>query len=70
MADAIVKAVGFEGEYSFDITRSDGQFKKTASNAKLRKYLSDFQFTPFDVAVKQSVDWFVANYSTARTGNF
>jgi len=68
VADAIVKAVGFEG-YTFDTSRSDGQFKKTASNAKLMKYLGDFQFTPFDVAIKDSVDWFIANYSTARTGN-
>uniref|UniRef100_A0A1D1Z442 GDP-L-fucose synthase n=1 Tax=Anthurium amnicola TaxID=1678845 RepID=A0A1D1Z442_9ARAE len=69
VADAIVKAVGFKGDYTFDTSRSDGQFKKTASNAKLKSYLSDFQFTPFDVAVKESTDWFIANYSTARTGN-
>jgi GDP-L-fucose synthase len=30
----------------FDTTKSDGQFKKTASNAKLRTYLPDFRFTP------------------------
>ncbi|CAO3635052.1 unnamed protein product [Cunninghamella echinulata] len=66
VADAIVKAVGFEGEYSFDTTRADGQFKKTASNDKLKKYLPDFKFTPFDVAVKESVDWFVENYETLR----
>ncbi|KAI9303140.1 hypothetical protein BJ944DRAFT_241716 [Cunninghamella echinulata] len=66
VADAIVKAVGFEGEYSFDTTRADGQFKKTASNDKLKKYLPDFEFTPFDVAVKESVDWFVENYETLR----
>jgi len=31
----------------FDTTKADGQFKKTASNAKLRRYLPGFQFTPF-----------------------
>lgn len=30
----------------FDTTKSDGQFKKTASNAKLRRLLPDFKFTP------------------------
>jgi len=29
----------------FDTSKSDGQFKKTASNSKLRKYLPDFKFT-------------------------
>ncbi|GFR04940.1 GDP-L-fucose synthase, partial [Trichonephila clavata] len=50
----------------FDTTKSDGQHKKTASNEKLRKYKPDFVFTPFKEAVKESVDWFIANYETAR----
>lgn len=29
-----------------DTSKSDGQFRKTASNGKLRKYLPDFKFTP------------------------
>lgn len=32
----------------FDSSKADGQFKKTASNAKLLKYLPDFKFTPFE----------------------
>ncbi|CAJ0872548.1 6113_t:CDS:2, partial [Entrophospora sp. SA101] len=68
VADSIVKAVGFEGEYSFDATKADGQFKKTANNSKLIKYLPDFKFTPFDVAIKESADWFLQNFDTARTG--
>lgn len=30
----------------YDTTKSDGQYKKTASNKKLRTYLPDFKFTP------------------------
>ncbi|KAG2172160.1 hypothetical protein INT44_005531 [Umbelopsis vinacea] len=69
VADAIVSAVGFEGEYSFDTTRSDGQFKKTASNDKLLKYIPDFEFTPFNDAVQESVAWFLENYDTCRKGH-
>ncbi len=29
----------------YDTSKSDGQFKKTASNAKLRRYRPDYQFT-------------------------
>jgi len=65
-ADAIVKAMDFKGEVTFDTSRADGQFKKTASNKKLRTYLPTFQFTPFEEAVKQSCDWFVKNYEKAR----
>jgi len=62
VADAIVKAVGFEGDYSFDTTRADGQYKKTASNEKLLKQIPDFKFTPFDEAMAESVKWFADNY--------
>lgn len=65
-AEAVVEAMDFKGEVKYDTTKSDGQFKKTASNAKLRKYRPDFKFTPFKQAVKESCDWFVANYETAR----
>ncbi|KAF0484139.1 epimerase-domain-containing protein [Gigaspora margarita] len=68
VADAIVNAIDFKGGYSFDTTKADGQYKKTASNEKLLKYLPDFQFTLFETAVKESVEWFTQNYDNARTG--
>uniref|UniRef100_A0A914ZTP3 GDP-L-fucose synthase n=1 Tax=Parascaris univalens TaxID=6257 RepID=A0A914ZTP3_PARUN len=64
--NSIVKAFDFKGEIVQDKSKADGQFKKTASNAKLRRYLPHFKFTPFDVAIKESVDWFAANYEDAR----
>ncbi|CAD6185662.1 unnamed protein product [Caenorhabditis auriculariae] len=64
--NAVVKAIGFQGEVAYDTSRADGQFKKTASNGKLRRLLPDFQFTPFETAIKESVEWFVDNYETAR----
>jgi len=65
-AKAVAKAYNFKGEWKYDTTRSDGQYKKTASNDKLRRYLPDFKFTPFDVAMQKTVDWFAANYDIAR----
>ncbi|KAF8575033.1 epimerase-domain-containing protein [Ramaria rubella] len=69
VADAVVKAVGFQGEYTFDTSRADGQFRKPASNAKLQRLTGGFEFTPFDKALDDTVAWFVKNYETARTGN-
>jgi len=66
VADAIVKAMDFKGPYSFDTSRADGQYKKTASNAKLMKLHPQFKFTPFEQAVKESVDWFLKNVDTCR----
>jgi GDP-L-fucose synthase len=43
-------------------TKADGQFQKTANNAKLRTYLPDFKFTPFEQAMEITVKWFMENY--------
>ncbi|KAG8902620.1 hypothetical protein FRC00_008712 [Tulasnella sp. 408] len=69
VAKAITKAFGIEGQYKFDTSRADGQFRKPATNAKLLSLVgSDFKFTPFDEALQETVDWFLQNYETARTG--
>ncbi|XP_065167062.1 GDP-L-fucose synthase [Atheta coriaria] len=65
-AETIASAFGYQGELVFDTSKADGQFKKTASNGKLRKYCPDFKFTPFQQAVKETVDWYKENYHTAR----
>ncbi|KAJ7291294.1 NAD dependent epimerase/dehydratase family-domain-containing protein [Mycena rebaudengoi] len=55
-ANAIVEAVGFDGALFresasfFDTTKSDGQFRKPASNKKLLGLMGGFQFTPFEEA--------------------
>ncbi|CAG9770853.1 unnamed protein product [Ceutorhynchus assimilis] len=66
VAEDLAKAYNFQGKIVFDTTKADGQFKKTASNQKLRKYLPDFQFTPFSQAIQESVDWYKANHTSAR----
>ncbi len=53
----------------FDTSKSDGQFKKTACNDKLRALRPDFKFTPMEQGVKEAVDWLSANYATARKGD-
>lgn len=56
--------VAAQGPVDFDTSKADGQYKKTASNTKLRKYLPDFKFTPFKEAMKESVQWFVENHDS------
>lgn len=65
-ADAVVKAMDFKGEVTLDTSKSDGQFKKTASNAKLRRYRPDFKFTDFNKAIKETCEWFERNLDTVR----
>lgn len=66
VALAVAKAMKFEGEVVFDTSKADGQFKKTASNKKLRKYRPDYDFTTMEDGIQKSVDWFVENYESCR----
>ena len=66
VALAVAKAMKFDGEIIFDTSKADGQFKKTASNKKLRQHLPDYEFTAIDDGIQKTVDWFVENYEFAR----
>jgi len=66
LTDTIATAIEFKGQINWDTTKADGQYKKTASNAKLRKLHPKFEFTPFKQGVADTVKWFVANYDKVR----
>ena len=65
-ANLVLKATNFKGEVKYLTDKADGQFKKTASNQKLRQYLPDFKFTPIEKALGDTVKWFKENYEVAR----
>lgn len=66
VAYIIADACEFSGEIIFDETKPDGQFKKTASNQKLRRYLPTYAFTSIKEGILKSVHWFNKNYDTVR----
>ncbi|XP_017132096.1 probable GDP-L-fucose synthase [Drosophila elegans] len=66
VAQAIAKAFNFKGKLVCDTSKADGQYKKTASNAKLRSLLPDYAFTNFETAIEKSVRWYKDNYDQAR----
>jgi len=66
VAESVIESMDFRGEVVYDTSKSDGQYKKTASNAKLREYRPDFVFTPFKKAMKETVTWFMENYESCR----
>lgn len=50
----------------FDVTKSDGQFRKTATNRKLRRLHPGFQFTDLEWGLGQTIGWFCSNYPHIR----
>ena len=56
----------YEKYLEFDTTKSDGQYKKTASNEKFRKYNPDFCFTQIEKGLQETITWFKENYPKIR----
>ena len=55
-----------ENRIVFDETKSDGQFRKTASNKKLRNLLPEYKFTELKKGIYKTCKWFEDNYEKAR----
>ena len=66
LVDLLVKEFNFKGNVKFDSNKPDGQFRKPSDNSKLKSYLPDFQFTPIEIGIKETVNWFIENYEKAR----
>lgn len=67
VAALIAQALEFNGTLKFDIKAADGQLKKTACNAKLRRLMKEkFEFTPLEVAIRDTVKWFETKYPAVR----
>jgi GDP-L-fucose synthase len=64
VAQLIANEFGIEIEY--DLSKADGQFKKTANNTKLMTLLPDFEFTPIAVGIAKTVKWFKENKTNCR----
>eukprot|EP01102_Stenamoeba_stenopodia_P014261 TRINITY_DN4710_c0_g1_i1.p1 TRINITY_DN4710_c0_g1~~TRINITY_DN4710_c0_g1_i1.p1 ORF type:complete len:186 (+),score=44.32 TRINITY_DN4710_c0_g1_i1:518-1075(+) len=62
----VAEGMNFKGNITFDTTKADGQFKKTASNQKLKRLYPEFKFTPIREAISDSCKWFIENYDSAR----
>lgn len=66
IAVMIAEAMNFTGKIVYDTSKADGQYKKTASNAKLRTYLPDYKFKAIKDGIHETCRWFIDHYDEAR----
>jgi GDP-L-fucose synthase len=60
LAEKIKDIVGYEGGLVFDTSKPDGQMRKKLNSARMSKYVK-IDFTDFDIALKETVDWYLEN---------
>jgi len=66
LVDLLVKEFNFKGKVVFDNSKPDGQFRKPSDNSKLKSYLPNFEFTPIEKGLKETINWFIENYDKTR----
>ena len=62
----LVDEFKFKGKVIFDKTKPDGQLRKPSDNSKIKELLPNFEYTPFEQGIKETVNWFIENYDEAR----
>ena len=62
----LVDEFKFKGKVVFDKTKPDGQLRKPSNNSKIKELMPDFEYTPFEQGIKETVNWFIENYNEAR----
>ena len=66
VAKRIAYFIGYTGKILFDTSYTNGQYKKTASNDKLKKIFPDFIFTTIEEGLKETTQWFLTHYPNIR----
>lgn len=62
----IADIIKFDGKILYDISKSDGIYKKPSSNRVFRKNNPEFLFTDINVGLTETIEWFVSNYDKVR----
>ena len=58
MVKLLVSQINDKIEFEFNGSL-DGQYRKDGSNKKLKNIIGDFNFTPFEVGIKKTYDWYM-----------
>jgi GDP-L-fucose synthase len=67
VATLIAKEFYYDEQMVYDTSFSDGQYKKTADNSKLKDLMREkIEFTGIEDGIKKTVEWFKENYKNTR----
>jgi GDP-L-fucose synthase len=67
LADIVKDVVGFRGKIVYDSSKPDGALCKVADISKMKSVLSWEPSTPLRDGIRNTLDWFIANYDAATS---
>lgn len=66
LAETIARCIEFTGEIQWDATKPNGQLSKPTSMKKFKHLYGTFQFTPLEIGMKKTTDWYTTWKQTSR----
>ena len=66
LAEAIAAEVGFKGKIVWDSSKPDGQLMKPSSNSKLINRGWKGSYTPLEVGLRETIEWFSNSFPNVR----
>jgi GDP-L-fucose synthase len=65
IAKLICQHMDFTGKIIYN-QQMEGQLRKPSDNSKLRQLVPEFEFTPLEDGIQETVEWFLKNYEVCR----
>ena len=66
IAELIAREFSYLDRLKYDSSKSDGQYRKTADNSRLRKLYGKLDLLDMSEGIKRTVNWFRDNYDKIR----
>jgi GDP-L-fucose synthase len=62
----VAEKMNFKGKINFNTEKPDGQYRKPSDGSKLSAYLPEFKWTPLEVGIEKTINWFEENFKSLR----
>jgi GDP-L-fucose synthase len=66
IVEIICKIINFKGSIIYTKQKNCGVFKKPTSNTVFRQFFPDFNFTPIELGLTETIEHFIKNYESVR----
>ena len=66
IAELIANEFDYLDKLRYDTSKSDGQYRKTADNSKLKEMYGELDLVNIEEGIKKTVRWFKNNYNKCR----
>lgn len=66
IANMVAKIMKYDKPIYWNTSKPSGQYRKPSDNTKLKTVLKEFEFTPIEEGLNETIEFFIKNYESVR----